>query len=152
MQGNHREPMRWGETGGEVRGSRGATAPRAALQLQAALKRLQRLLPPAGWERTERGGEGGESLCWGGAKGGEELSEHMVSAHVTPPGAGEESMKCNNAKRGSELRLPQLLAVGTQMCFKRCFLRPSARKTRHGSFADSFLDLKILDICISALF
>lgn len=96
------------------------TALRAALQLQAALKRLQRLLPPAAWEQTERGGDEGGLIVLGrgegerGREGG--LFEHMVSAHVTAPGAEEESMKCNNAKRRSELLLSQLSAAWTLMC------------------------------------
>lgn len=75
-------------------------------------------------------------------RGGEGLSEHMVSAHVTPPGAGEESMKCNNAKRRSELRLPQLLAVRTQMCLNTV---SSVRQQRRR-------DLEVLQILLLTYF
>lgn len=94
--------------------------------------------PAAGWLGANREGRRGRGVIVlgrgegvreaEGAGGG--LSEHMVSAHVTLPGAGEESMKCNNAKRGSELRLPQLLAVGTQMCLNT--VSSVRQQGRHG--------------------
>lgn len=76
---------------GEGRGADGAeSSTSTASGAKEAAK-----VPAAGWERT---GGGGRLIVLGrgregreGRKGGERqgggLSEHMVSAHVTPPGA-----------------------------------------------------------------